>query len=176
MIGGSTGRALPNCSELASSLSFSSAAISIASSSKSDLNLATEAKRRNAINDKTLNAPYTSRTSAIIWHLASPPARPIGKTIGILSNKDAEVIVPIYLRCSADAKRAARKPPSSPADLQRDARPRRHCGELSWIGGHAARSGPKVLQRDGCITMALRINVVNYGADSSQKKGGRSSR
>jgi hypothetical protein len=68
-------------------------------------------------------------------------------------------------------KRAARKPPCSPADLQRDARPRRHCGELSWIGSHAAQSGPKVLQRDGYITMALRINVVNYGPDSSQQKG-----
>jgi hypothetical protein len=59
----------------------------------------------------------------------------------------------------------------SPAALQRDARRRRHCGELSWIGGHAAQSGPKVLQRDGCITMAPRINVVNYGPDSSQQKG-----
>ena len=43
------------------------------------------------------------------------------------------------------------------------------CGELSWIGGHAAQSGPKVLQRDGCIKMTPRINAVNYGADSSQQ-------
>ena len=42
---------------------------------------------RNAINDKTLNAPYTSRTSANIWHLASPPARPIGKMTGILMSE-----------------------------------------------------------------------------------------
>jgi hypothetical protein len=91
MIGCSTGRALPNCSELASFVTFSIAPTSTASSSKSDLNLATEAKLRNAINDKTLNAPYTSRTSANIWHLASPPARPIGKMTGILSNKDVEM-------------------------------------------------------------------------------------
>jgi hypothetical protein len=53
--------------------------------------LATEAKLRNAINDKTLYAPYTSRTNANIWHLASPPARPIGEMTGILSNKDVEM-------------------------------------------------------------------------------------
>jgi hypothetical protein len=61
-----------------------------------------------------------------------------------------------------------------PSRLTAGRTPRRR-GELSWIGTHAAQSGPKVLQRDGCITMAPRINVVNYDPDSSQqKRSGRS--
>jgi hypothetical protein len=86
----------------------------------------------------------------------------------MLSNKDGEVF---GLRCSTRwlcrMKKGGPKAAPSPADLQRDG----HRGELSWIGAHAAQSGPKVLQRDGCITMVPRINVVNYGPDSSQQKG-----
>jgi hypothetical protein len=56
MIGSATGRALTNSSELES---FSSVRISNASSSKSGLNLATEAKMRNAANEKKQSAPYS---------------------------------------------------------------------------------------------------------------------
>jgi hypothetical protein len=69
MIGSATGTALPNSSELES---FSSAPISNASSSKSGLNLATEAQMRNATNEKKQSAPYSSKTSVVIPYLASP--------------------------------------------------------------------------------------------------------
>jgi hypothetical protein len=79
MIGGSIERASPDRTVLTS---FSSSARSNLSSSRSGLNLASVAQTRNAINDKKQNAPYTSKTSAIILHLASLAARPINKMTG----------------------------------------------------------------------------------------------
>jgi hypothetical protein len=92
MIGSATGRALTNSSGLES---FSSVRISNASSSKSGLNLATEAKMRNAANEKKQSAPYSWKTSVIIQYLASPatPNRQKASSCD-LTNEDGGCYVP----------------------------------------------------------------------------------
>ena len=84
-----SGRALPDC--LSSRLPERCHKAASTAWSRFDLNLATEAKLRNTINDKNTGTRCILKNSALTRHLASPPARPIGKNeTGILSNKQGD--------------------------------------------------------------------------------------